>query len=135
MNAFVNNTTQAHIFQEWLDAKRTEDTAKAKRLEIEAQIVQMVGVKDEGVTAYEDDAFKIKTTGKVTRSVDTGAVQSAWEVLPDEVKKCFKWSASLDTKEYRALCSMRNDLIPQLNQYITSKPSKPSISVELKESE
>lgn len=133
MNTFVNNTVEAALFQSWLDAKRSEDEARAQRLEVEAQIVALVGVKDEGVTSFENDQFKVKTTGKVTRSVDTGAIQDVWEVLPEEVKKCFKWEAKLDTKEFRHLCSMRDDLASHLNKYITSKPAKPSISVELKD--
>lgn len=133
MNTFVNNTIHTALYQSWLDAKRSEDAARAQRLEIEAQIVALVGVKDEGVTSVEVDQFKVKTTGKVTRSVDTDAVQDVWEVLPEEVKKCFKWEAKLNTKEYRALCSMREDLAPHLNKYITSKPAKPSISIELKD--
>lgn len=133
MNTFVSNTVQAALFQSWIDAKRSEDEARAQRLEVEAQIVAVVGVKDEGVTSVEDDQFKVKTTGKVTRSVDTDAIQDVWEVLPEEVKKCFKWEAKLNTKEYRALCSMREDLAPHLNKYITSKPAKPSISIELKD--
>ena len=135
MNAPVkhNAMVQTALFQSWIDAKRNEEAARAQRLEVEAQIVAMVGVKDEGVTSVEVDQFNVKTTGKVTRSVDTQAVQDVWEVLPDEVKKCFTWEAKLNTKEFRHLCSMREDLAPHLNKYITSKPAKPSISIELKD--
>lgn len=121
------------LYQSWLDAKELENKAKEKRLAIEEQIAHIIGVKDDGVTSHTTDLFKVKTTGKLTRTVDSQAVQDVWEVMPIEVQKCFKWEAKLDTKEYRSLCSMRDDLVPHINKYITSKATKPSITIEPKE--
>lgn len=121
------------LYQSWLDAKQAESKARDERLAIEEQITSLIGVKDEGVTSHTTDLFKVKTTGKLTRTVDTQAVQDVWDVLPKEVQNCFKWEAKLDTKEYKSLCSMRDDLTPHINKYITSKAAKPSITIEPKE--
>lgn len=118
---------------QWQAAKAAETKANQERLIIEQQIAELVGVKDEGVTSVNTDLFRIKTTGKQTRTVDTDAVQQAWPTLPNELQDCFAWKATLDTKAYRALASLRDDLLPQLNQFITSKPAKPAISIEQNE--
>ena len=116
----------------WQEAKEAEAHAKERRLNIETQITELVGVSDEGTTNAEGHLFKVKTVGKLTRSLDDSAIQSDWDKLPDEIKKCVKWKPSLDTKNLRSLESMRGDLLPVMAQYMTTKPAKPSVSVEAK---
>ena len=116
----------------WQEAKEAEAHAKERRLQVESQITDLIGVADEGTTNAEGNLFKVKTVGKLTRSLDDAAIQSDWDTLPDEIKKCVKWKSSLDTKNLRSLESMRGDLIPVMAQYMTTKPAKPSVSVEAK---
>lgn len=116
----------------WQEAKEAEAHAKERRLQVESQITDLIGVADEGTTNAEGNLFKVKTVGKLTRSLDDAAIQSDWDTLPDEIKKCVKWKSSLDTKNLRSLEAMRNDLIPVMAQYMTTKPAKPSVSVEAK---
>ncbi len=138
MNAFlkpaVNSTTEAldDAAIRWSRAKAAEQAANKERLAIEAEITQLVGVAEEGTTTAETAAFKIKTVGKLTRSLDSDALQTDWEALPEAIQKCFSWDAKLDTKAFRALESMRDDLIPTISKYITTKPAKASITVEAK---
>lgn len=138
MNAFlkpaVNSTTEAldDLAIRWSRAKAAEQAANKERLAVEAEIAKLVGVAEEGTTNAETEAFKIKTVGKLTRSLDSDALQTDWEALPDAIQKCFSWDAKLDTKAFRALESMRDDLIPTISKYITTKPAKASISVEAK---
>ena len=116
----------------WQEAKEAEAYAKERRLQVESQITDLIGVADEGTTNAEGNLFKVKTVGKLTRSLDDAAIQSDWDTLPDEIKKCVKWKSSLDTKNLRSLEAMRGDLIPVMAQYMTTKPAKPSVSVEVK---
>ena len=116
----------------WQEAKEAEAHAKERRLQVESQITDLIGVADEGTTNAEGNLFKVKTVGKLTRSLDDKAIQSDWDTLPDEIKKCVKWKSSLDTKNLRSLEAMRDDLIPVMAQYMTTKPAKPSVSVEAK---
>ena len=116
----------------WQEAKEAEAYAKERRLQVESQITDLIGVADEGTTNAEGNLFKVKTVGKLTRSLDDAAIQSDWDTLPDEIKKCVKWKSSLDTKNLRSLEAKRHDLIPVMAQYMTTKPAKPSVSVEVK---
>lgn len=122
--------TIKELAAQWLDAKRAEQQAAAKRLEIERDLIKHVGVTNEGVVTYQGDVFTIKTTGKLTRTLDDAAVSRHWDSLPAEVQACIKWKPALDLKNFRALESMRDDLAPTLHQYLTVKPAKPSVSVE-----
>ncbi|WP_131669226.1 DUF7173 family protein [Psychrobacter pygoscelis] len=120
------------LAEEWQSMKDLEAQAKERRYEIEQEIITLVGVLDEGTTNEETDCFKVKTVGKLTRSLDDKAIQADWDNLPSEVKQCFKFKASLDTKNLRALEAMRSDLVPVMAKYITTKPAKPSVLVEVK---
>lgn len=124
--------TLDQLAAEFQKMKDFEAQAKERRIEIEYQIIQLVGVEEEGTTNVETEAFKFKTVGKLTRSLDDSAIQSDWDKLPDEIKKCVKWKPSLDTKNLRSLETMRVDLLPVMAQYMTTKPAKPSVSVEVK---
>ena len=116
----------------WQEAKEAEAHAKERRLQVESQITDLIGVVDEGTTNAKGNLFKVKTVGKLTRSLDDAAIQSDWDTLPDEIKKCVKWKSSLDTKSLRALEAMRSDLMPVMAKYMTTSPAKPSVSVEVK---
>lgn len=120
------------LARHWQEAKEAEAHAKDRRLQVEKQIAELVGVTEEGTTNAEGNLFKVKTVGKLTRSLDDAAIQSDWDKLPDEIKKCVKWKSSLDTKNLRSLEAMRDDLIPVMAQYMTTKPAKPTVSVEAK---
>ena len=127
----INATpTLAELAELLLNAKAREAAANEERLAIEEQLITMVGTKEEGTTTATEGNYKVKTVGKLTRSVDTDAVQTDWDNLPAEVKKCFKWKADIDTKNLRSLESMRDDLVPLLSTYVTTKPAKPSVTIE-----
>ena len=120
------------LARHWQEAKEAEAHAKERRLQVESQITELVGFAEEGTTNAEGNLFKVKTVGKLTRSLDDAAIQSDWDTLPDEIKKCVKWKSALDTTKLRALEAMRDDLMPVMAQYMTTKPAKPSVSVEAK---
>ena len=133
MNAVIKpltNPTLAELAESIIHLKNIEASAREERIRIEQLIIEKVGAKEEGTTTAEDGNFKVKTIGKLTRSVDTEAIKTDWDNLPEEVKKCFKWKADIDTKNLRSLESMRADLVPLVTAYMTTKPAKPSVTIE-----
>ena len=109
-------------------AKLAEASANAARLEIERQIVTRFPAPATGEGMHKDAEFSI--TYKVTRSVDTDALQAAWATLGTNAQKAFKWSADLDLKAYRALVEMDPDNAFKAQSYITTKPAKPSLTLK-----
>ena len=137
MNAQIKTSatnTLAELAESIIHLKNIEASAREERIRIEQMIIDKVGAKEEGTTTAEDGHFKVKTVGKLTRSIDTNAVQADWDNLDPAIQKCIKWKADLDTKNLRSLEAMRDDLVPVIAKYMTTKPAKPSVTIEQVES-
>ena len=113
----------------WLMHKRNEETAKAMRLEVEEMLLSHFPTdKLEGSVTDADNGITV--TYKLTRTVDTEAVQSAWDALTANAQKAFKWKADLDLKQFRAIKDLDPQSYDQLSKFVTSNPAKPSISIK-----
>lgn len=124
-------TALATLAAAHVQAKADEDAARARRYEIEAQIVALLPGADEGTTTNKLDTVKVSVTRKMTRSVDTAALQERWSLLPAQAQSIFKWSADIDTRKLRAAQDMAPDAYAAAAQFITAKPSKPGVKVEV----
>lgn len=124
MNAPTHLSTLAAA---WLQAKADEDAAKARRYEIEAQIVAAMPVKEEGTAKADDAGLRISVTHKLIRKADTLALRQHWNDLSKPAQDCFKWEAALALTELR-----RADpaTVQELAPYITTSPAKPAVKVE-----
>lgn len=111
----------------WLQAKADEDAAKTRRYEIEKEIIAAVPVKDEGTSKTDLGALRVSITTKLTRSVDTEALQTAWASLQPTVQKAFNWKADLSIS---ALKRLDEQEAAQALRYVTTKPAKPAVKVE-----
>ncbi len=109
-------------------AKAKEAEAIENRRAIEAQIVSRYAVPDGGEGTVKDEEFSI--TYKVTRAVDTDALQVAWFGLSDNAKKAFRWKADVDLKHLRALADIDPDNAYQAQGFITTKPAKPALTLK-----
>ena len=108
-------------------AKVAENEAKEVRTGLETAILELCPtVEAEGIMKLE--GFTITT--KMTRAVDTEALQDAWGSLPANAKKAFKWKAEIDLKNYRAIQEMDTESFTTLAKFVTSKPAKPTITIK-----
>ena len=112
-------------------AKRIEDEAVQKRREIDEQIsLQLSTGKAEGTESMKlpDIGAKVTVTYKVTRKVDTEALQERWEFLSEEQRAAFKWSADISVTALRKFEG--NDLVA-VSKFFESKPASPTIKIEM----
>lgn len=109
-------------------AKTAEKLAADHRLNIEIQIVAMFPAPADGEGTVKQDDVTI--TFKTNRTVDTGALQSAWDSLNANGQKAFTWKAGLDLKQYRAIQELDPESFGQLAAFVTSKPAKPAITLK-----
>lgn len=113
----------------WITYKEIEEEAKKDRVAVEdAILAQFPSDKLEGSVTNLNAGITVSY--KLTRSVNTEAVQEAWEKLSPNARKAFKWTAGLDLKAYRACQDMDPDSFAQVAEFVTSKPAKPAISVK-----
>jgi hypothetical protein len=109
-------------------AKSAETAAKNDRLRIEGLITDQFAKPESNEGTHNDEEFKINW--KLTRTVDTQAVQNAWEHLGLNSQKAFRWKAEVDLAQLRALQSLDPEAYKQVAEYITTKPAKPSIELK-----
>lgn len=123
----MNNATLAELSAAWLACKRAEDEAKAHRYEVEAQIAALMPGGDESTTAAKLDFVKVTVTRKLTRSVDTPALQEHWSFLPPQAQAAFTWKADVSLSALRKLDA---DAAAQVARFVTTKPAKAGVKVE-----
>jgi hypothetical protein len=114
---------------DWQAAKAEEDAAKAKRVDVErAMLAHFPDDKLEGTVTDKDHGISV--TFKVTRKVDTDALQRDWDKLGKNGQAAFKWSADIDTKNYKALADLDPTTHAMVAAYVTTKPAKPAVTLK-----
>lgn len=121
-------TTQ-ELAAAWLAAKRDEQAANARRLEIEADILKQCPAKEEGSTTHElANGWKVKATGKLTYKADIDALLRLTESWPE---KPVKVKTEADESMLKAIRAERPDLWRAIAPAITVKPAKTALTVEV----
>ena len=119
------------ISKEWLKAKKAEEKAKEKRLEIEASIVDGLRLPLEGTTTVDGDEYKVKISTKISRTVDADKVVeiATTSGRDDLLRKLFRWKPEIN----KAIWDAEDDEIKSIfSAAVTAKSAKPSISIEKK---
>lgn len=113
-------------------AKKIEDDAVSARRALDERIAELLAdpAKAEGTVTEKPEGFKVSVTYGVSRKLDTKALQTAWATLPADVQKCINWKAEVSTTKFRDL---EKDAVLVLSTYMESKPSTPSVKVEITE--
>ena len=117
------------LVDQFIAAKRDEDAAKKKRLEVEERILALAPAKEEGSQTIEVGGYKLTTTGKLAYKADSiDAVRAATASWPAELVP-LKSKTELDDTGCKYLRRERPDLWQQIAKAITVKPAKASLSV------
>ena len=120
----------------WLKAKENEAAANAERLKIEAQIVALLPHDSaEGSESKAVGDYKVAVRYGVSRKVDSDALQRLWPSLSAKAQEVFRWKADVATPKLRALQEYVPAEFAKLAAIIETKPSKPSVSIELADKE
>lgn len=117
----------AELFQA---AKEAEDAARQYRIDLEEEIIALLGVKLEGSETFDGDKFKITTTGKITRGFDEEAIEKHWDGLSEQAKLAVRFKLNVDTKRLRELQSLAPAAYREIARFMTEKPAKPSVAVK-----
>ena len=118
-----------HLVPLFIEAKRAEEAAKAKRIEIEERILAVAPAKEEGSTTTEAAGFKVTTTGKLSYKADD------LEALREITRKWdanlvpIKTTHALDDTGCKYLRRERPELWAQVARVITVAPAKTAVKV------
>jgi len=123
------------LYSAWIEAKKEERAAQEKRRIIEDNLLDSWGNPvEEGVKSFDDAGYKIKVTFRNTRTVDAEKMRDiAFEKgLESHLGVLLRWKAELNKKEWDKTSF---EITEPLMEAITTKPGRPSFSIEHEELE
>jgi len=122
-----------HLVDQWVAAKRDEEAANRRRVEIEAAIIAKTGEPEEGSATVElADGRKLTVTSKITRTIDEQLWRSVLHDVPEHMRPIvFVETAKLDSKGLRWLRENQPQVYALVCTAITAKKAKSSIVVKV----
>jgi len=123
------------IYQAWLNAKQTEETAVKVRRDLEDQMVKEfnVAANMEGTKNFPTlDGFLVKIVGRMTRKVNTERLQelAAEHGLSDHLASLFKWTPTIVSDQWE---SADPSITEPLLDAITTTAGRPTFKIIVKE--
>ena len=119
------------LIESWITEKEIERASAENRRFIEDQLVELLKVDQmkEGSKTYNIDNFKIKTTSRLNRKVDSDKLQeiAAEYGLSEHLGDLFRWSPSINAKAWN---NSSAEITAPLLDAITTTPSRTSFSIE-----
>lgn len=117
------------LAQAWLDAKAEENAARAKRVEIEEALLEILPCREEGSQTNKlENGMRVVTEGRLTRSIDAKALADDWNELPAIIQGTFHWKPDLKITCFK---SLEDDHKALIAKYVTTKPAKAGVKVEV----
>jgi hypothetical protein len=132
-------TEQLNLFDladQWRAAKRDEDQANIRRVEIEKQMITAAAfIKLEGSESHKSDTKKVTFTAKLTKKLDVKKWLSVKGNIPEAFRSVVKEKSvieyKLDDKGVKYLESNEPDIFAILSEALTITPAKTAVKVEL----
>jgi hypothetical protein len=113
------------------EAKTAEAEANKTRLAAETAVINLMGeLKPEGTAKAETEYFKVQVATKLNRTISDDTALAA--ALPAPIaSRLVRYKAALDLKELRHLQDNEPELYAKAAEFITAKPAKPTVRVEV----
>lgn len=120
------------LYMAWMRAKQDERRATEARRAAEDRLIEMLQISesDEGSRTIEEGAVKVKVTSRMSRKVDADAVQeiAAEHGLTQHLPDLFRWKPEINMAAWKAADP---SITGPLQAAITTRPGRPSFSIEL----
>ena len=118
------------LYQEWLEAKDAERVAVERRREIEDGLIATLNINQaEGSSTINSEGYKVKVTQRFNRSIDADLLQeiAAEHGITQHLGDLFRWKPDINAKAWK---DADESITGPLEQAITTKPGRPSFSIE-----
>ena len=113
----------------WLDAKSAEDTAKAQRLNIEAELAEALEAKNEGSITHKLNDHKVTLTQPVYRKLDQEMWMSVMHKIPEQFRPV-KTKIEADPAGMKWLANNEPEMWVKIAPAFTTSKGKIGIKVE-----
>ena len=117
-----------NLYAEWIKAKDAEKEAERRRREIEDQITASLDIKEtfEGTESFDDDGFKVKIVGRLTRKVDTDRLKEICMETGIEPGPLFRWKAEINAGAWKNADHKITDILAGA---VTVTPGRPGFTI------
>jgi hypothetical protein len=123
--------SETEIAQDLYEARQVEREANERRVELEEELIALVGAREEGSKTHTIGDFKITITGKLNRKID-------WEIFDDSIASQIpeslqpvKIKRELDETGVKYLANNEPQLYKLLSKALTIKPAKTAVTITL----
>jgi hypothetical protein len=123
------------VYQAWLNAKQTEETAVKVRRDLEDQMVkdfQISSTLDGTKNITTSDGFIIKIVGRMNRKINAEKLQELAEEhgLSDHLSSLFRWKPEINSDQWAAADP---SITQPLLDAITTTAGRPTFKIIIKE--
>lgn len=128
----MTHLSNMEIYGDWIQAKEVERRAVEERRAAEDRLIELLNISDteEGSRTIEDGMARVKITTRLSRKVDSDAVQeiAAEHGLTHHLPDLFRWKPELNMAAWKAA---DESITKPLEAAITTKPGRPSFSIDI----
>lgn len=117
------------LCRDWLDAKRQENAANKRRIEVEEQLAQALDVPDEGSKTHKLEGFKVTVTQPVARNLDEAAWAKVQHLVPKDMRPV-KVKTEADATGCKYLAQNEPAMWRKIAKAFETKPGKIGFKVE-----
>ena len=117
------------LCRDWLDARKAENEANARRIKIEAQLAEALEVPEEGSKTHKTGSHKITVGQPIYRKVDEAAWAKVKDKIPENLRPV-KVKIEADATGCKYLAKSEPALWKKIATAFTVTPGKVRIEVE-----
>ncbi len=118
------------LCEAWLEAKRAETAANARRIAIEEQLATAFDVPDEGSKTHKIEGFKVTVTQPVARKLDVDAWTKVEAKCPVQLRPV-KVKLEADPAGCKYLAQNEPAIWKRIASAFETKPGKIGFKVEV----
>jgi len=116
-----------NLIENLINLKAQKTGIESQIREIESELSKKINTKLEGTSHEIVDKYKVTVTNSLNRKLDEKAYKLIEESLPEQLRPV-KYKPSIDLKVLRALELIDSSIT---SQFISTKPAKASVKVEI----
>jgi len=123
--------TETEIAEELFEARQIEREANERRVQLEEELIAIVGAREEGSKTHTIGNFKVTVTGKLNRKIDWDVFDSSIASQIPESLQPVKIKRELDETGVKYLANNEPQLYKLLSKALTIKPAKTAVTITL----
>jgi hypothetical protein len=123
--------TESEIVDDLWAAKQAESEAKTKRIELEEELIALLGAKEEGQQKHIIGDYKVTIEGKLLRKIDWKAFDANIASKIPVAMHPVKMIRELDVTGVKYLANNEPQLYRLLSSALTVTPAKTYVKIEL----